>query len=213
VAVLAAAVCPHPPLLVPAVAGGAASELDDVRTACFDVVHGLLVLEPDVVVVVGDSPVPLAADETVAGSLAGFGIDIVAGGADLASPHHVYQAAMAEAVTGVTPFARSFMHVGAVYQDGAKMAKSLGNLTLVADLLRDYPPAAVRLLILDRRWSAPWIYEREALDRAAGALDDLYAAAGKPGSSTTAAVTVMNSGKPSCPASCQSNRSKISRMA
>jgi cysteinyl-tRNA synthetase len=96
---------------------------------------------------------------------------------------------MAEAVTGVTPFARSWMHVGAVYQDGAKMAKSLGNLTLVGDLLRDYPPAAIRLLILDRRWSAPWIYEREALDRAAGALDDLYAAAGKAGSSNTAAVT------------------------
>jgi cysteinyl-tRNA synthetase len=118
----------------------------------------------------------------------GTGIDIVAGGADLASPHHVYQAAMAEAATEVTPFARSRMHVGAVYQDGAKMAKSLGNLTLVADLLRDYPPAAIRLLILDRRWSAPWIYERDALDRAAGALDDLYAAAGKAGTTSTEAV-------------------------
>ncbi|WP_230415827.1 class III extradiol ring-cleavage dioxygenase family protein [Micromonospora tarapacensis] len=31
---VAAAVCPHPPLLVPEVAGAAASELDDLRAAC-----------------------------------------------------------------------------------------------------------------------------------------------------------------------------------
>jgi L-cysteine:1D-myo-inositol 2-amino-2-deoxy-alpha-D-glucopyranoside ligase len=122
-------------------------------------------------------------------SVLGNGIDIVAGGADLALPHHAYQAAMAEAATGVGPFARSALHVGAVYQDGAKMAKSTGNLTLVADLLEDYPPAAIRLLILDRRWSAPWTYERPALERAAGELDELYAAAAKAGATDKSAVT------------------------
>jgi hypothetical protein len=34
VPLVAAAVCPHPPLIVPQVAGGAAAELDDLRTAC-----------------------------------------------------------------------------------------------------------------------------------------------------------------------------------
>ena len=118
----------------------------------------------------------------------GAGIDIVAGGADLAFPHHAYQAAMVEAAAGVAPFARGRMHVGAVHRDGAKMAKSTGNLTLVADLLRDYPAAAVRLLILDRPWHAPWSYERDALDRAAATLDDLYAAAAKPAATDTTAV-------------------------
>jgi L-cysteine:1D-myo-inositol 2-amino-2-deoxy-alpha-D-glucopyranoside ligase len=119
----------------------------------------------------------------------GNGIDVVAGGADLATPHHATQAAMVEAATGVSPFARAHLHVGAVYSGGAKMAKSTGNLTLVADLLRDYPAAAVRLLILDRRWSAPWSYHRPALDRAAAGIDELYAAAAKAGTSGTDAVT------------------------
>ena len=39
--VVAAAVCPHPPLLVPEVASGAAPELDDLRTACLAAVDAL----------------------------------------------------------------------------------------------------------------------------------------------------------------------------
>ncbi|RZT19582.1 hypothetical protein EV649_2718 [Kribbella sp. VKM Ac-2569] len=39
--VVAAAVCPHPPLLVPEVASGAASELDDLRAACLAAVESL----------------------------------------------------------------------------------------------------------------------------------------------------------------------------
>ena len=33
-------------------------------------------------------------------------IDVQAGGADLRFPHHAYQAALAETLTGVSPFAR-----------------------------------------------------------------------------------------------------------
>jgi cysteinyl-tRNA synthetase len=60
------------------------------------------------------------------------------------------------------------------------MAKSAGNLVLVTDLLRDYPPAAVRLLILDRRWDRDWDYEPADLDAAAARLERLQAAAGRP---------------------------------
>ncbi|GAA0619608.1 hypothetical protein HPO96_25150 [Kribbella sandramycini] len=49
--VVAAAVCPHPPLLVPEVATGAASELDDLRAACLTAVDGLA--GADSVLVVG----------------------------------------------------------------------------------------------------------------------------------------------------------------
>lgn len=78
-AVLAAAVCPHPPLLVPEVAAGAAPELDELRILCLDVVRRLIDLAPDVVIVVGDSPSDLRADETAGGTLAGFGIDVRVG--------------------------------------------------------------------------------------------------------------------------------------
>jgi len=53
VPLLAAAVCPHPPLIVPRLAAGAAAELDDLREACATVVSRLLATGPDSVCVVG----------------------------------------------------------------------------------------------------------------------------------------------------------------
>jgi cysteinyl-tRNA synthetase len=121
--------------------------------------------------------------ECAAMALSVFGpaVDVLAGGADLRFPHHAYQAAIAQAVTSVTPFARGTLHIGTVRRDGAKMAKSAGNLTLVTDLLRDQSPAAVRLLLLDRPWQRDWDYRPEALDAAAARLEQLYSAAGRPG--------------------------------
>ncbi|MGN6333914.1 MAG: hypothetical protein ACTHOD_20045 [Motilibacteraceae bacterium] len=53
---VAAAVCPHPPLLVPQAAAGAAAELDGLRAACDRAVAALLEAEPELVVVVGGGP-------------------------------------------------------------------------------------------------------------------------------------------------------------
>jgi cysteinyl-tRNA synthetase len=75
----------------------------------------------------------------------GPGLDLHCGGADLAFPHHAFEAAHAEAVTGVTPFARSWIRAGAVHYQGQKMAKSIGNLVMVRDLLADHTAAALRL--------------------------------------------------------------------
>ena len=61
------------------------------------------------------------------------------------------------------------------------MAKSAGNLVLVKELLADHPAAAVRLLILDRRWHEDWDYDRASLDAAAARLERIAAAAGRPG--------------------------------
>jgi cysteinyl-tRNA synthetase len=119
-------------------------------------------------------------------SVLGTGVDILAGGADLHFPHHAYQSAMAEAVTSVRPFARARMYVGAVRRDGAKMAKSTGNLTLVTDLLREHSPAAIRLLLLDRPWRLDWDYDPALLGTAAAKLEQLYGAAGRPGGATAA---------------------------
>ncbi|WUJ71755.1 class III extradiol dioxygenase subunit B-like domain-containing protein [Kribbella soli] len=52
--VVAAAVCPHPPLLVPEVASGAAPELDDLRTACLAAIDALSTAST--IVVVGSAP-------------------------------------------------------------------------------------------------------------------------------------------------------------
>src|SRR4051812_2508459 len=105
-------------------------------------------------------------------------IDVHAGGRDLWFPHHACEAAQAEAVSGVVPFARAWLHVGTVGIDGAKMAKSAGNLVLVGDLLRTYRPAALRLMLLNRRWHEGWDYQEKLLSQAEQSVEDLYSAAG-----------------------------------
>jgi cysteinyl-tRNA synthetase len=83
-------------------------------------------------------------------------IDIHGGGFDLAFPHHTCEIAQSEHVTGRKPFVRHWMHTAMVYQDGEKMSKSLGNLTLVADLLKDYTPDAIRLVLLNHHYRESW---------------------------------------------------------
>jgi cysteinyl-tRNA synthetase len=109
----------------------------------------------------------------------GSAVDVLVGGEDLAFPHHAYQAAMVEAVSGVTPFARATVHVGEVRIAGAKMAKSTGNLVLVDDLLASQSPAALRLLLLSRPYAEAWDFEDAQLDDAHERLERLYAAASR----------------------------------
>ncbi|MFE2532762.1 class III extradiol dioxygenase subunit B-like domain-containing protein [Streptomyces sp. NPDC059371] len=75
---VAAAICPCPPLLVPDVAAGAAPELDAARAACTDALGVLAASRPDLLVVVGPAdesgrgPHP----EGTRGSFSGFGVDL-----------------------------------------------------------------------------------------------------------------------------------------
>jgi len=125
-------------------------------------------------------------------STLGPGIDVHVGGADLAFPHHAVEAAQAEAAVGVRPFARSWLRVGTVCVDGEKMAKSAGNLVMVQDLLDDWSPDAVRLLILARPWRERWEYTKEALDGASTRLESLWRAAGRGSGDDAATEAAMD---------------------
>ncbi|TDC27854.1 hypothetical protein E1265_00685 [Streptomyces sp. 8K308] len=87
---VAAAVCPCPPLLVPEVAGGAAHELDAARAACYDALAVLSAARPERLVVAGpatgDGLVHFAAGSR--GSLRGFGVGVetVLGGSEPETP-------------------------------------------------------------------------------------------------------------------------------
>jgi cysteinyl-tRNA synthetase len=83
-------------------------------------------------------------------------LDIHGGGADLAFPHHTSEIAQSEHFTGKAPFARFWVHTGMVHQDGEKMSKSLGNLTLVSDLLKKYSADAIRMTLLNHHYRYPW---------------------------------------------------------
>ncbi|CAM5383779.1 class III extradiol dioxygenase subunit B-like domain-containing protein [Streptomyces atroolivaceus] len=75
---VAAAVCPCPPLLVPEVAAGAGPELDAARKACLDAVGVLAAAKPELLIVAGpagpDGDGPFAPGS--AGSFSGFGVGL-----------------------------------------------------------------------------------------------------------------------------------------
>ncbi|MBM0235658.1 class III extradiol dioxygenase subunit B-like domain-containing protein [Micromonospora sp. STR1_7] len=76
VPLVAAAVCPHPPLLVPEVAGAAAPELDDLRAACDTAVGRLFAADPDAVVLLGAGPTTGPIQSPATGSLQPWGVDL-----------------------------------------------------------------------------------------------------------------------------------------
>lgn len=75
VPLVAAAVCPHPPLIVPELAGAVAPELDELRAACDAAVAGLIAAGPDVIVLVGGGPETARFDAADHGSLRPYGLD------------------------------------------------------------------------------------------------------------------------------------------
>ncbi|WP_344445422.1 class III extradiol dioxygenase subunit B-like domain-containing protein [Kitasatospora nipponensis] len=72
---VAAAVCPCPPLLVPEVASGAAPELDALREACGEAVAELLAAGPELLVLVGGGPQAEVWTEGGVGSFHRFGVN------------------------------------------------------------------------------------------------------------------------------------------
>ncbi|GAA3034914.1 hypothetical protein [Streptosporangium longisporum] len=76
---VAVAVCPHPPLLVPALAGAAAAELDDLRAACAAAVGSLRDAGADAITVVGGASGTAAYGADAAGGLAPWGADVRTG--------------------------------------------------------------------------------------------------------------------------------------
>ena len=87
---IAAAVCPHPPLLVPAALGAAAArppgDLRKVSAAAAAAVQGLLAAAPDLVVVVGGGPADREYGPDTAGSLRDFGVPVIVGTGEAVLP-------------------------------------------------------------------------------------------------------------------------------
>ncbi|OIK24445.1 class III extradiol dioxygenase subunit B-like domain-containing protein [Streptomyces malaysiense] len=75
---LAAAVCPCPPLLVPEVAAGAAPEMDTARAACTDALGVLAAARPELLVVVGPAGPGDGGTfpQGTRGSFKGYGVDL-----------------------------------------------------------------------------------------------------------------------------------------
>ena len=79
-------------------------------------------------------------------------IDIHTGGIDLRFPHHEDERAQSNSVTG-REVVQHWVHGEHLLFEGRKMAKSTGNVMLLADLTdRGLDPLALRLAFLDHRY-------------------------------------------------------------
>jgi L-cysteine:1D-myo-inositol 2-amino-2-deoxy-alpha-D-glucopyranoside ligase len=119
-------------------------------------------------------------------------VDIHGGGADLAFPHHTCEITQSEHVSGKVPFVGTWMHVGMVYQDGEKMSKSLGNLTLVRNLLKEYDSNVIRLVLQSHHYRYPWECFPEDLKIAAATVQTLQQVRALVGDKLTGEDTMLH---------------------
>jgi cysteinyl-tRNA synthetase len=101
-------------------------------------------------------------------------IDIHGGGNDLIFPHHENELAQSTCAHGGETFARFWLHNGFVNVDHTKMSKSLGNVLLVRELLKQAPGEAIRLALLSGHYRQPLDWTGDVLPDAMRKLDRLY---------------------------------------
>jgi cysteinyl-tRNA synthetase len=104
----------------------------------------------------------------------GAGFDVHGGGRDLIFPHHENEIAQSEAAG--LPFARVWMHNGMIRSEGEKMAKSVGNIFLLREVLDRYGPAVLLMYFLTTHYRSPLEFSLEKLDEARAAYQRLVEA-------------------------------------
>lgn len=99
--------------------------------------------------------------------------DIHFGGEDLRSTHHPNEIAQSESATG-RPFVRYWVHVSFLSVDHRKMAKSVGNVYSLNDVIsRGFEPAALKYFYYTGHYRSPINFTWEAIEGAQNAIDHL----------------------------------------
>ncbi|MDV6330574.1 cysteine--tRNA ligase [Asticcacaulis sp. 201] len=112
----------------------------------------------------------------------GLPIDIHGGGHDLIFPHHeneIAQGVCAQHGHGAhghaqPEYARYWMHNGFLNFGTEKMSKSLGNVKLVHEMIKETPGEVLRLALLSAHYRAPLDWNGDLLDQTRARLDGLY---------------------------------------
>lgn len=105
--------------------------------------------------------------------LLGRQFDIHGGGVDLMFPHHENEIAQSESLFNKIP-ATYWIHNGLVNIGSKKISKSLGNFQTLNELLQMYPPDAVRLYLLSKRYRHPIDFSHRHLSSAVQSMKRLY---------------------------------------
>src|ERR671916_304954 len=106
----------------------------------------------------------------MAEALLGLELDIHGGGIDLVFPHHENEVAQTAAGRG-RPLARLWMHNGMLEaSEGEKMAKSVGNIRGLAEVLDEVGPETLVLYFCTGHYRQPLTFSPESLEAAGNAV-------------------------------------------
>jgi cysteinyl-tRNA synthetase len=112
----------------------------------------------------------------MAESLLGVGFDIHGGGLDLVFPHHENEAAQTRCARGAE-LARLWMHNGMLQAAGEKMAKSVGNIAPLYEVLDEYGRDALLMYFCGGHYRQPIAYGEAQLSAAAASVERVREAA------------------------------------
>ncbi len=101
-------------------------------------------------------------------------IDIHGGGADLTFPHHENELAQSRCAHAEPDCVRYWMHNGMLTLGREKMAKSLGNIVTIRDLLQRHGGETLRYALLSGQYRSTLVWSDELLEQAGRSLDRLY---------------------------------------
>jgi cysteinyl-tRNA synthetase len=95
----------------------------------------------------------------------GVGFDIHGGGSDLLFPHHENEAAQTRCARG-GELARIWMHNGMIQLTGEKMAKSVGNIALLHEVVESHGSEVVVMYLISGHYRQPLAFSPSALEQA-----------------------------------------------
>jgi cysteinyl-tRNA synthetase len=95
----------------------------------------------------------------------GVGFDVHGGGSDLVFPHHENEAAQTRAARG-EELSRLWMHNGMIQFTGEKMAKSVGNIALLHEVLAEHGAEAIVMYLISGHYRQPLAFSAAALEQA-----------------------------------------------
>jgi len=98
----------------------------------------------------------------MAEQLLGVGFDIHGGGSDLIFPHHENEAAQTRAARG-SELTRLWMHNGMIQFTGEKMAKSVGNIALLHEVLAANGAQTVVMYLISGHYRQPLAFSPSEL--------------------------------------------------
>ena len=110
----------------------------------------------------------------MAGTHLGETIDIHGGGLDLVFPHHENEIAQSTCAHGGAQYCRHWIHNGMVNMGSEKMAKSLGNVVLIRDLVRAHRGEVIRAALLTAHYRQPLDWSDRLIDATQQRLDRWY---------------------------------------